>query len=366
MISALYLFLRGQSDPTFSLLVGFLGGLWFFYSGLRKFRQYKLISDIPDISIRGLSMGIVRTRGTALVQSLVLSPITQTRCCAFKVEIDSWRSEGRGGRWNRQATDIDGPPLYLEGKGGSKVLVDVVHAEWDIPRVTQREVDSYGTGINPAYLQYIQRAQMRSIERTVQGFVHKRLGLNEDKSKSVDALFGAFDSAIQGDRAAMFKIMSQQIEASGPLSDPVKEERRREALNHLRLMSDVSIAPESAVGLREALPLTSLPKGTAADDRFPTFETARPPAATGRYRVTEYCILPAVEYGVTGTCMENPDATSSEDRNLISQGSEEQTLLITSKPDDILDRSLRNRALKMIAGGAAVSVTCLLILLLRL
>jgi len=354
MITPLYVLLRGHTDPSFSLLVGFMGGLWFFYSGLRKFRQYKLISDIPDLSIRGLAMGIVRTRGTAPVLSPALSPITQTRCCAFKVEIDSWKSEGRGGRWNREATDIDGPPLYLEGKGGAKVLIDVAHAEWDIPRVTQVEIDSCGAGVNPAYLEYIRRAQMRSIERKVQGFVHKRFGLEHENSESVDRLFGAFDSAIKGDRAAIFNVISRQLEASGPLGDPAKEGRRQEALTHLRLMADKSIGSRSPAGLGEDFSVKSFANVPAAN------------AATGRFRVTEYCILPGVEYGVTGTCRENPDTKNLEDRNFISQGSEEQTLLITSKPDDILDRSLRNRAFKMIVGGAVVSVVCLLILLLRM
>ena len=362
-------FMFVHSDPTFSLLLGFGGGLWSFYLGLRKFREYKLVSDMPDLSVRSLAMGMVRTRGTAIVESPVSSPITHTSCCGYKVEIERWKSgdRDRSDGWTKIATDIDGPAVYLQGKGGGKVLVDIVHAEWELPRITQLEVNSAATGANLEYLQYVQRAETRSMARKVQGFVHNRLGANDEKAKGVDSLFGAFDSAVKGDRTALFKLMMQRMEMSGPLNDPMKEQRRQEALSHFRGIIGQATSLGVAVdgGPNEVLPKESFPAGQL-DDQLPQIPVFKPPVASGHFRLSEYCIMPGVEYGVTGTCMENPDATGVTDRNFISQGREEHTLLISSSPDNVLDHSLRNTAFKMIAGGALVSTVCLLFLLMRL
>lgn len=88
--------------------------------------------------------------------------------------------------------------------------------------------------------------------------------------------------------------------------------------------------------------------------------------STGRYRLTEYCILPDHWYDVTGTCVENPSPKDEHDRNLIRKGENEPTFLISWRSEKEIESTLRRRALLHIFGGAALSVACLGILLARL
>jgi hypothetical protein len=83
----------------------------------------------------------------------------------------------------------------------------------------------------------------------------------------------------------------------------------------------------------------------------------------GRYRLSEYCIVPKHWYDVTGTCVENPNPRDEHDRNMIMKGQNEPTFLISWRSEKEIERTLRNRAALHIFGGAAVSVACLAILL---
>jgi hypothetical protein len=89
-------------------------------------------------------------------------------------------------------------------------------------------------------------------------------------------------------------------------------------------------------------------------------------AASGRYRLTEYCILPDHYYDVMGTCTESPRPKNQLDRNLIHQGQNESTFLISWRSPQMLNRSLRGRAARLVFGGGALSLVCLIILLAKL
>jgi hypothetical protein len=86
-------------------------------------------------------------------------------------------------------------------------------------------------------------------------------------------------------------------------------------------------------------------------------------SAAGRYRLRESLILPGQEYHVTGTCAENPEANDAHDRNMIAQGHNEKTFLISCKPERELQQGLRKRAVGMVFGGAALALICLALLL---
>ena len=86
-------------------------------------------------------------------------------------------------------------------------------------------------------------------------------------------------------------------------------------------------------------------------------------SATGRYRLREALILPGQEYHVTGTCVENPSAKDSHDRNMIVQGQNEKTFLISWKAEQEVQQGLQKRALGMVFGGAALALFCLALLL---
>jgi hypothetical protein len=85
----------------------------------------------------------------------------------------------------------------------------------------------------------------------------------------------------------------------------------------------------------------------------------------GRYRLSEYCIVPEHSYDVAGTCVENPTPQDEHDRNMIVKGQNEPTFLISWRSEKEMVSTLRNRAALHIFGGAALSVVCLAFLLFR-
>jgi hypothetical protein len=85
--------------------------------------------------------------------------------------------------------------------------------------------------------------------------------------------------------------------------------------------------------------------------------------SSGRYRLSEYLILPDHWYDLTGTCAENPAPQDEHDRNLITKGTNEPTFLISWRGEKEIEGTLRKRAALHIFGGAALSVGCLGILL---
>jgi len=85
----------------------------------------------------------------------------------------------------------------------------------------------------------------------------------------------------------------------------------------------------------------------------------------GKYRLTEYCIVPEQWYDVTGTCAENPQAQDEHDRNLIRKGENEPTFLISSRDKQGVESRLRWKALAGVFGGGALAVACLAFLLVR-
>jgi len=84
-----------------------------------------------------------------------------------------------------------------------------------------------------------------------------------------------------------------------------------------------------------------------------------PPEAYGGEgrRLTEFLILPGLEYDLVGTCTENPNAKDGNDRNLIRKGGEMFMVSDESSRNTQLD--LRHRAVVKIFGGALVAVLCL-------
>ena len=67
-----------------------------------------------------------------------------------------------------------------------------------------------------------------------------------------------------------------------------------------------------------------------------------------KLRVIEECFPADSECVVLGTCTENPDSQSEDDRMLICQGENEKTFLLSTKTEVKLGRNIRNNALIML------------------
>ncbi|MGO8819152.1 MAG: hypothetical protein ACLQVG_31315 [Terriglobia bacterium] len=126
------------------LTIGFGAGLCYFYKGFRVFREYRVLMDTPEIPIRSAAMGLVEIHGKATGIPPIPSPVTQTPCYFYKVDIEHWVTDKNGGHWNHLVTDADGMKFYLADNTG-KVLVDAHQAEYDLPQTTRVE-----TGRGPA------------------------------------------------------------------------------------------------------------------------------------------------------------------------------------------------------------------------
>ncbi len=259
------------------LALGFGAGLYYFYKGFRTYREYRVLMDTPEIPIRSVAMGLVDIHGKATGATPIPSPVTQTPCYFYKVDIERWVQNKNGGNWSHVATDADGQRFYLEDSSG-KVLVDAHKAEYDLIRTARMET---GGGL--------------------------RLGLGRLFSGTSGFSGSAGLSRGNGD------LLSYATEA---------------------------VARHSS---------SSLFGGMGGGG--------------GRYRLTEYLVIPEHWYDVTGTCVENPEPLDEYDRNLIVKGTNEPTFLITWRSEQEIRRTLRDRAAKYIFGGAILSVACLAIFL---
>ena len=373
---------NGSDNLGFYAILGFGAGLYTFYKGFRQFRTYRLVADTPEIPIRSIPMGFVQIRGVAQGQQTVQSPVSHTPCLAYKVVIEQWRSDSEGGAsWHHHRTDVDGSAFYLSDAGG-KVLVDPRKAEFDLPQTAQRKTGSgrsaAGAGATEQeLLQYVTQADVHWAGNLAQRGLEFVGPLGDPAMEEKrQTLMGAFQH-MPGTPPFMVQMMitmapkmKQQIESMGPQSDPKKEQARQTALEAFRHPPG---SPEFMEGIQRALEMAGdadTARQFAAmmqpNPQDPAGGPAAFKAADGRYRLTEYCLVPGGSYDVSGTCVENPSPRDEYDRNLITKGTNEKVFLISSKPEKQVEAGLRKRALGMIFGGAALSIICLAILLAKL
>ena len=333
--------MRGHSDPAPALFIGFIAGLWFFFKGFRVMREYKVLEDTPRMPIRSVPMGFVHIRGKAEGSQLLTSPLSQTPCCFYKVEIDQWKSQGKSHNWVRVCTDFNGYQFHLADDTG-KILIDAHSAEYDLPMTTSHVVDSQtaSQAADLKLLEYVRFAEMHGMAERMGNWVDKRLSKGGDnpqiqaKREAFQQLFSGIASASQGGKLPV-AAMQKLFESTGPLSDSEKEQHRQMMLQNLKLAES---ANES--GLLQQI-------------------MSREAPVSGRFRLQEYVVAPGQEYLVSGTCVENNDtACAPADRSMIAKGQNEPTFLISTKTDVQVHRAFEKRSLLMIFGGAAAAIAC--------
>jgi hypothetical protein len=359
-------------------LLGFGAGIYLFFKGFRQFRNYRLIADTPEIPIRSIPMGFVEIHGNAQGGKNVQSPVSHTPCFAYKVVIEKWesRSQGQGSGWKHHRTDVDGVSFHLADAGG-KVLVDPRGADLDLPQTARCEaglgaLSSSGVAATQQeLLQYVNQADAHFVGGLAErGLKYMKPLADPSKEEKRQALLGAFQHTpgtpdfMRNMMTMMAPRMKQQIETMGPQSDPKKEEARQMALRAFQHPPD---SPEFMTAIQKAAAMADEPEMArqftammgGGGPSTPSFFSG----ASGRFRFTEYCLVPGGTYDISGTCVENPQPQDEYDRNMIVRGTNEKVFLISSKAEKQLESGLRRRAVGMILGGAALSVICLAILL---
>ena len=349
-----------------------------------------MVEDTPEIPIRSIPMGFVRVHGKATGEQRVTSPITRTPCFFYRVDIEKWEVDRHSGKWSHYRTDTDGVRFYL-ADGSGKALVDARSAELDLLKTSVREIGSRGTGSGLSasasalgggateedLLRYVSQVGVKSIGSLVGRGVAALGPLSdpdaERKRQAAVEMFGAgFGSPefIQKAIELQRPLMERRLEAMGPQADPAREQGRREmmeAFNHPvgsaefvehlhRAMETQHDPGQMPKFIRSLESLQRVQQGGLA---------AMMPAASGRYRLTEFCLVPDQTYDVAGTCVENPEPKDQHDRNLIVKGQSEPTFLISYRTDKQVESNLRRRAALYVFGGAGLTIFCVALLLLK-
>lgn len=404
-------------------VIGFGAGIYTFFKGFRQYRKYRLIADTPTIHIRSIPMGLVQIRGQAFAEETLVSPVTHSPCYLFKVEVDEWHSDSKGGgEWKHVATDIQSVKFDLQDESGN-VMVDATGAELDLPAGMSREVRSYGStvttfsGSQPSgaigggpvqdadLLQYIQQARVRNVGRMVgKGISLVSQAVHPSHESPANSLLSLLadpgGAGAEGFRNQIMRTMLARKDPTGsitrlalevwkyPQGSPEFETALvRLAQQYSRIMPANKQALDPATILTEvrknpqALSMVAMVAGAADPQSDPELERAREAAlsfghsnpvgitgqaistATGHYRLKEYCLVPGKTYDITGTCDENPHPRDEHDRNIIVQGKNEPTFLISSRSGTEVQSWLWKQTLWMILGGAALAVICLAIIL---
>lgn len=293
------------SDPMLFPTLGFGAGVYLFFQGFKDFRNYRMMADTPVVPVRSIAMGRVEVYGTARGDVQVVSPVSHTSCYWYKVQIEKETKDSKGRKgWSSFATDINGVPFDLEDATG-KVLVNPTNAELDLKEQCKEE--RYGDTYT------------------------ERVGAGTAVPHFVTAVRPEPEAAAS---------------ATGTTRELTPDEAREEMEN-----------------LRRQMRLERRAQQTSGSKVFSILRTLSTGGGTGRFRLTEYCIIPGQQYHISGTCAEDPSPRNEDNRDIICKGENEPFFHISWRTEVEDERRYRRRAFGFIFAGAALSVVCLGILL---
>ncbi len=323
-------------------ILGFGLGLYYFGKGFREFRKYRVLADTPVVPIRSVAMGLVEIHGKAQGEEQIYSPVGNTPCYFYKVDIEKYVKDSKGrGRWTHAATDLNGVRFYLEDASG-KVLVDLRDAEFDLPENCRREIG----GVWARHWSWTYGQKKRNVPA---------LGIGPTDQELRDYV-GRVGSGMVIPN--MVSSIPPTFASGAEARSPATPESRMEAQRELELFRQHMQARKAARSFSSGLGgLVNFFRGASLSRRN---------VQSTRFRLTEYCIVPDHWYDLTGTCTENPHPRDARDRNMIVKGENEPTFLISWRTEQGIEGHLRRRALKYIFGGGLLSVVCLAIVLSKL
>jgi hypothetical protein len=322
--------------------LGFGFGLYYFVKGFREFRKYRVLADTPEVPIRSIAMGLVEIHGKAKGEDQIYSPVGNTPCYFYRVDVEKYVKDSKGrGSWSHAATDLNGVRFYLEDASG-KVLVDLHDAEFDLPQNCKREVGR-GRGL---HFNWTYGEKKRNVPA---------LGIGPTDQDLLDYV------ARVGSGMVIPNLVSSSpptFPAGGATSSTPTPESRAEAQRELELFRQQMRVRRAERSFSSGLGgLFGFFRGASLSRRT---------VQSTRFRLTEYCIVPDRWYDQTGTCTENLHPRDERDRNMIVKGENEPTFLISWRSEKDIEGHLRWRSLQYIFGGGILSVICLAVILLKL
>jgi hypothetical protein len=293
----------GTQHPYLGAFVLLVMGSVCFLGGFQNYRRYRILADAPRAHVRSMPMGLVHLRGKATGEPLI-SPLTGTRCFAYVCNIQSYVKTRSGGKtkweWQTVSGDDDIMPFYLDdGTGRVQVIpIQPDQSSLDMPRTLQCEIgkDGHFKSVQPT------PGFAPPNEQAVWAYIH-----GAHSRKLLEHIF-----EMQGERG---KKMKAALETT------------------MKLMG----AAQKIESLKPSLELSYS-------------------SGAGSYRVTEQCFLADSDCVVVGTCAENPEARSEDDRIVIHQGENEKTFLISTQTEAKLGKTMRLQAVTLVLIGAALIV----------
>ncbi|MGD1104205.1 MAG: hypothetical protein ABSA59_19320 [Terriglobia bacterium] len=300
MTLMLAVLVRSEGSPTLGIILCFAAGAFLFYQGFRSYREYRILADTPIMPIRSIAMGLTHARGKATGDDRLTSSLTGASCFYYSVKVEKWVHRGKHSGWDTVSSEMEHRPFYLDD-GMAKVAVNPQRAEFDLP---------------PTFC--------------------SELGPTSGSNRFVEPSLGVAGPSDQDLRAY--------------LTD--RSAHARPAQEAANVPGGSAAAKGMSLGHKLEVVGLSIGGGGLSID-----------FGAHRYRLTEECLLTERDCIVLGTCVENPSPKDDGDRNLITRGENEKTLLISSKTEQITEKDLRKKALILILTGSFFMIVAALIAL---
>jgi hypothetical protein len=132
---------RGTIGGIFLLGIGLL----VFFKGFKKFRQKRLVEDIPTSTVRGMAMGMVEVIGKAIKNTLLQSPFTHTECVFYRYQVEKYKKSGKSSQWVTVLKgDSSATPFYVEDTTG-RILIMPKGAQFLMPVDYKKETGSFSS-----------------------------------------------------------------------------------------------------------------------------------------------------------------------------------------------------------------------------
>lgn len=283
----------GQVSPMFPIVFTLMGVI-LFVVGFRKYREYRVLADTPQVPIRSVSMGLSHVAGTSTGGQPLTSPLTQVPCYYYEVKVERNVKKGDEETWEETHRERAEVPFYLQDETGY-ILVYPEKAEYNLPRAFWGELRAPGV------------FSFGTPSRKVDPSLGVAPPTDDHLRAYLNGQLGQVRTALKGSNMPGAKVL------------------------------------EKGVGVAEKMQLLGVSLGAGGISMD---------FGTHAFRFTEFCLPAGRPTHVLGTCAENPNPASEYDRNLIKKGENEKTYLISTKTEKKLQSSLRLQAFAMIFIGA--------------
>jgi hypothetical protein len=346
-------------NPKTYVGIGLVAAIAVFLRGFESYFKWRRIDAVPLVPINIAGKGLIRVRGVAEAAKTILSPVSGTPCCFYRVDVKKW-VEGVGGFfWSLRLTatssasfehfcsETDGLPFNIVDDSG-RILVDLRGAEFDLDQTAERVLDGTSNSID---------ARLADLEAAVSGKAQEPCV--QPSERQLRAYVSGIETAHseQPTDHGGAQVLAALIDLLSEIGDPEVDspEHRLDLMQRLiqaRIASGdprTYRVPEALEKYRGELAATAAHQATLS-------------AADEKYKLTEYCVIPNKTYEVVGTCAGNPPKNRFDRCESDFEGAGRFDVRVCSKTLDETEE-VRYQAVIMMWGGGAATLLCLCIFL---